>query len=132
MKTIEALYREVLRSETMKKEFLALRPDGIEAFAKKYGCSATKEEILTYFREKKQSGALSDEEMEQIAGGKAFNTDEMLGSIFSAGILCALTVVGSLAHGNVGTAIEEDCMLCDATVSMEELKELQKQKEQGQ
>lgn len=41
MKTIEELYNEVIASEDLKKEFLALKPEEVEGFAEKHGCNAT-------------------------------------------------------------------------------------------
>ena len=71
MKTIEELYNEVMASEEMKKEFLALKPEEVEGFAEKYGCKATFDEIKAFLTEKSTaSGELSDDELEQVAGGK--------------------------------------------------------------
>ena len=114
MKTLEELYNEVLASEELKKEFLALKPEEVEGFAAKYGCKASLAEIKAFFAVKKsQTGALSDAELDQIAGGKGKNDDEMFLSIAGLGLLCLVDVFISLGTGNVGTAIEEDMMLCD-------------------
>ena len=78
MKTIEELYNEVMASEEMKKEFLTLKPEEVEGFAEKHGCKATLDEIKTFLTEKSTaSGELSDDELEQIAGGKGgYDTDD--------------------------------------------------------
>ncbi len=71
MKTIEELYNEVMASEELKKEFLSLKPEEVEGFAEKYGCKATLDEIKAFLTEKSAAaGELSDEEIEQVAGGK--------------------------------------------------------------
>ena len=114
MKTLEELYNEVLASEELKKEFLALKPEEVEGFAAKYGCKASLAEIKAFFAVKKsQTGALSDAELDQIAGGKSADGWEALISGFSLGIACAVTVLMSMDSGNVGTAIEGRGMLCD-------------------
>lgn len=116
MKTIEELYNEVLASEALKKEFLAItKTDDIEKFAEKHGCKATLEEIKTFITEKQSvEGELSGDELDQVAGGKSGDLEEALLSIFSIGVGCALAVVmTSLGGGNVGTAIEGSGMLCD-------------------
>ena len=90
MKTIEELYNEVMASEEMKKEFLALKPEEVESFAEKYGCKATLEEIKAFFAEKStSSGELSDDEIEQIAGGKSTEEERvLLLSIYTIGYYC--------------------------------------------
>ena len=114
MKTIEELYSEVLASEELKKEFLSLKPEKVEDFAAKYGCKASLDEIKAFFEEKKsQSGALSDEELDQVAGGKGFNPIEASISVLSIGFGCAMGVIFSLVSGNVGTAIEGNNMVCE-------------------
>ena len=115
MKTIEELYKEVLASEELKNEFLSLKPEEVEGFAAKYGCKASLEEIKAFFEAKKsQTGALSDEELDQIAGGKGASTTETFISIGMIGVGCAMLAFVSALGGSVGTAIEEDRMLCGA------------------
>ena len=115
MKTLEELYNEVLASEELKKEFLSLKPEKVEDFAAKNGCKASLTEIKAFFEAKKnQTGALSDDELDQIAGGKGYSESEASSSVFTLGIACVVEVFISLAEGNVGTAIKGDDMLCDA------------------
>ena len=114
MKTIEELYNEVMASEEMKKEFLALKPEKVEGFAEKYGCKATLEEIKAFLNEKSTaSGELSDDEIEQVAGGKSVNPLESFVSLLSVGVGCAIEAIHSAVSGNCGTAIEGNEMLCD-------------------
>ena len=78
MKTLEELYKEVMASEELKKEFCALKPEEVEGFAEKHGCKATLDEIKAFLTEKsKAEGEISEEEVEQIAGGKGgYDTDD--------------------------------------------------------
>ena len=114
MKTVEELYREVLASEALKKEFLALRPEEVEGFAVKYGCEAGLDEIRAFFEAKRnEPGELSDAEMNQVAGGKGASLAEGALSGFTFGIGCAVVAAISVADGKCGTDIEGDKMLCD-------------------
>ena len=116
MKTIEELYKEVIASDDLKKEFLLLKGEGVEEFAAKHGCKATEDEIKNFLLEKKNSESeLSEEELDQIAGGKGFDVAELIVSIISAGIACAGYAAVSAAYGKCGTAIDDgvDRFLCD-------------------
>ena len=113
MKTIEELYREVIASEDLKKEFLALKPEEVEGFAEKYGCKATLDEIKSFLTEKSAAGELSDEEINQVAGGKSADLVEGIVSVCSLGLGCAAIVLGSAMKGNVGTAVKGKGMLCE-------------------
>ncbi|MGN0578511.1 MAG: hypothetical protein ACI4J4_07820 [Ruminiclostridium sp.] len=88
MKTIEELYNEVMASEDLKHEFLALKPEEVESFAEKYGCKTTLDEIKSFLTEKSAaSGELSDEEIEQIAGGKSGGDIALSIGLFGIGCL---------------------------------------------
>ena len=89
MKTLNELYAEVMNSEEMKNEFLTLKtPEDVVAFAAKHGCTATQDEIKTFFEEKAQAvGELSEDDLAQVAGGKK-SAKEILFSIFACGGLC--------------------------------------------
>ena len=73
MKTLQELYAEVMNSDALKTEFLALTtPEEIVAFAEKNGCTATVEEIKAFFEEQAAAtGELTDAELAQVAGGKS-------------------------------------------------------------
>ena len=77
MKTLQELYTEVMDSDALKIEFLALTtPEEIVAFAEKNGCTATPEEIKIFLEEKSAAaGELSDENMAMVAGGAVFTPD---------------------------------------------------------
>lgn len=91
MKTIEELYNEVIASEDLKKEFLALKPEEIEGFAEKHGCKATLDEIKAFLTEKSAAkGELSDEELQQVAGGKGVDKVDAPLSVVRLGIGCSM------------------------------------------
>ncbi|MBP0973018.1 MAG: hypothetical protein J5851_03835 [Oscillospiraceae bacterium] len=66
MKTLAELMQEVAGSEELQKELTAIKDsETLEAFFKKHDCGATAEEFLGADAE----GAISDEEVEAVAGG---------------------------------------------------------------
>ena len=114
MKNVEELYREVLASEALKKEFLALRPEEVEGFAAKYGCEAKPDEIKAFFEAKRnEPGELSDAELDQVAGGKGADFSEGVLSAITVGLFCIGEAFVSAIEGKCGTAIEGDRMLCE-------------------
>ena len=100
MKTLNELYNEVTASDELKNEFLALKtPEDIVAFAKKYGCDATLDDIKAFFEEKqKAAGELSEAELEQVAGGKSAGmiVGEGVLSLASLTLFCIGRLVESL------------------------------------
>ncbi len=72
MKTLNELYNEVITSEELVKELESLNSkDEILTFAAKHGCDTTLDEIMAFLEEKQKAfGELSEEELEQVAGGK--------------------------------------------------------------
>ena len=115
MKTLQELYTEVMNSNALKTEFLALtEPEQVVAFAAKNGCTATMDEIRSFFAEKSAAaGELSEEELAQVAGGKSATWEEALLSIFTVGAYCAYAADYSRKYGRCGTAIQGEGMLCD-------------------
>ena len=115
MKTLNELYTEVIVSDALKAEFLALKtPEEIVTFAKKNGCDATLDDIKTFFEEKqKASGELSEDDLEQVAGGKSATDSEAVLSMVLVGLGCLTQFLDSLLRGKVGTAIEGEGVLCD-------------------
>ena len=113
MKTLEELYNEVMASDELKKEFCSLKPEEVEGFAEKHGCKATFDEIKTFLTEKSSSfGELSDEEIEQVSGGKTAKFIEVFASIGTVGLVCAATAAVSAACTRCGTAIQGEGFLC--------------------
>ena len=114
MKNLNALYSEVIASDALKAEFLALKtPEDIVAFAKKHGCDVTLDDIKAFFEKKqKEAGELSEAELEQVAGGKSVQGQEAALSCISFGLVCVVITTASLIRGSVGTGIEGKGMLC--------------------
>ena len=110
MKTLEALYQEVLASDELKKGLAEAvkTPEGLTQWVKSQGCEATAEEIGAFLKEKQEkAGELTDDELESAVGG--CNTNEALMSIVSIGILCLVTRAVSVDdptwHGENGTLL---------------------------
>jgi len=126
MKTLNELYTEVAASDALKNEFLALKtPEDIVAFVKKNGCDATLDDIKAFFEEKqKASGELSEEDLEQVAGGKSASWGEGIYSAVTGGWGCGFIAVISMLTGQHGKDIVGDGMLCaskgnlDSTLAM--------------
>ena len=117
MKTLQKLYTEVIQSDELKNEFLALTTgEEIVAFAEKYGCTATLDEIKTFLEEKANlAGKLSEEDMAQVAGGKGASSFEAEVSIFSLGIGCGVLAGLSLVEyggRKLGSDIEGEGLIC--------------------
>ena len=76
MKTLEELYNEVISSDERKQEFLeAFKAKGsTEEVLQKYDCDASLEELKAFLLEKTKQ-EMSDEEMENVAGGKPLWAD---------------------------------------------------------
>ena len=69
MKTLEELYQEIAASEELKNEYAEAQKNAkVSEFLKAHGCEATDRE-LSDFLSKKESGELSDEELDNAAGG---------------------------------------------------------------
>ena len=112
MKTLQELYTEVMNSDAMKTEFLALTtPEEIVAFAEKNGCPAALEEIKTFLEERAAAtGELSDEELAQVAGGKSDSIEEEEVSIYSLGVGCAIrAIISAIGYqGRKGALCERE------------------------
>ena len=102
MKTLEELYKEVMASDELKKEFTeaAKSKDGIAAWLKKYDCGATFEELGAFLKDKRE-GEMQDEDVESVAGGKEdFDpqiADEIVFSMITVAIGCDIVIVKSAA-----------------------------------
>ena len=117
MKTLQELYTEVMNSDALKTEFLALTtPEQVVAFAEKNGCTATVEEIKAFFEEQAAAtGELTDAELAQVAGGKSVSIDEIFDSVYTVGVGCAaMAIASALGYKGrkCGTAIKGEGMLC--------------------
>ena len=72
MKSLEALYKEVMESEDLKKGFLeaAKSEETLKAFLKNHSCDVGLEELQTFIKEKAVIN-VSDEDIDSVAGGKS-------------------------------------------------------------
>ena len=77
MKTLQDLYKEVMASEDLKKAFAQATKENKGAdFLKANGCDATEDEFKAFLTEKAKTGkALSEENLENVAGGYSIDTD---------------------------------------------------------
>lgn len=71
MKTLEALYQEILADTELQLSFgSAMKENRMEEFLKENGCEASKEEAEAFLKEKlEKQGELADEELDSVAGG---------------------------------------------------------------
>ena len=109
MKTLEELYKEVMASEELKKEFVeaAKTKDSLTAWLKKHDCGATLEELGAFLKEKRE-GEMQDDEVEAVAGGKSSEQKDnnALYSFLVFGIGCVVTLIVSAAQDNDMSATE--------------------------
>ncbi|MDD5952918.1 MAG: Nif11-like leader peptide family RiPP precursor [Oscillospiraceae bacterium] len=70
MKSFQQFYSEIMSNPEMKDKFFSLKPEEAEAFAKDHGCDASLEEMEAYMNaQQPYTGELSDDALEQVAGG---------------------------------------------------------------
>ncbi len=72
MKTLEGFLKEISENEDLRKEFEeAVDQDNVVEFFKQHDCEATLEEIVEFVKANDKDGAaLSEEELESVAGGR--------------------------------------------------------------
>ena len=95
MKTLQDLYNEVIANDELKTEFMEAAKDGRPMeFLKAHDCEATEEELSAFLKER-ESGELSDEELDNAAGGCAFDEcdlsdEEAYFSLYTLGFGCLI------------------------------------------
>jgi len=68
MKDLEKLYQTVMGNRQIMAEFVkASATASLEAFAEKYSCTATEDEIRNYFRAQCE-GEIPDDEVDAVSG----------------------------------------------------------------
>ena len=89
MKTLQELYSEIIASDELKAAFAEAAKSGKALdFLKDHGCEATEEELKA-FLSAKNSGEISDEELDNVAGGCDEDPGPAIAlSIVSVGIVC--------------------------------------------
>jgi hypothetical protein len=76
MKTLQELYNEIIAGDELKTAFAEAAKGGkTMEFLKAQGCEATEEELAAFLKNK-STGEISDEELDNVAGGTC---DETLG-----------------------------------------------------
>ena len=90
MKPLRELYHEIIASEELKAAFLEAAKSGKALeFLKEQGCEVTEDELKAFLSEK-NSGELSDEELDDVAGGCDGDPVPFIAlSVVSVGIMCA-------------------------------------------
>ena len=111
MKSLQELYDEIMASDELKKQFVALKPEQVEEFVKSQGCDATMDDIKEFLKVKMhEEKELSLDELENVAGG--CNDEDVMGSICTVGFGCLKKFITSLADGEVGKGDDKTSNLC--------------------
>ena len=113
MKTLEALYQEVLASDEKKKELAQAAQDekNLENWIRAQGCDATGDQVQAFLKEKQaKAGELSDDELASAAGG--CNDGEAISSALTFGVECAIRFAESRESGNYGSGGPDGKLLC--------------------
>lgn len=101
MKTLEELYNEMLTSDDLKAELAGV--DGIEAvvdFLHRHGCDATWDEYQAFMLKQRDSREMTDEELEQVAGGS-------VGTIITSALMFWSCAACSIA---IEAGTDDDCI----------------------
>ena len=106
MKTLEELYNGILADEGLKEQLKsAAKENKVEEFLKAQGCEATTDELKEFINSKKE---VSLDELDSAAGGCA--TEDVILSVFTAGLGCASFAIASAVEGNTANY---DSALCN-------------------
>ena len=116
MKTLKELHNEIISSEELKKAFMeAAKAGKALEFIKAHGCETTEEELKDFLS--KQSGELSDEELDNAAGGgcNGATAVETALSVCTVGFACVCQAIDSATSGYVGqqTGDRHEGRLCN-------------------
>lgn len=114
MKTLQELYKEIIASNELKKAFLeAAKDDKMTDFLKAQGCDATEADLETMMNGQSDQ-ELSDEELDNVAGGTCNKVTymEVKHSCKTLGVSCAVMAIISAAGGHVGQEDKSEGRLC--------------------
>ena len=113
MKSLQDLYKEIIANNELKKAFTEAAKSGKALeFIKAHGCETTEEELKAFLS--KQSGELSDDELDNASGGCNDKTSsETILSVMTFGSACAMYAAISEAYGYTGQIGKEDGRLCN-------------------
>ena len=116
MKTLQEMYDEIIASDEQKAAFAEASKNGKTLeFLKENGCETTAEELEAFLTEQREklSGQLTDEELENVAGGKCKGRSvDVLVSIRGWGVACAIVATISAATGKTGSSRKDQSALC--------------------
>ncbi len=89
--TLQEMYDKVMASDELKKSFAEAAQDKgkLEAWLKANGSNATVTEVGEFLKAKQASGEVSDEELENVAGG-IDNCGHGTFSVFTLAVGCAI------------------------------------------
>ncbi len=99
---LQAKFAEIMKNAEAAGE--EATKEKLTTFAKEAGYDVTVDEIQEYFKEltKPKAGELSDDELDQVAGGKSETGQTLIAiSVLSAGLACAASSYAN--HENYNT-----------------------------
>ena len=114
MKTLQELYDEMLASDELKNAFVeAAKAGKLADLLKEQGCEATADEFVAFLGEKAQ-GEMTDEELDEAAGGSEEEDAAAVGtavgfSIVTGGIGCAILAIMSAIDNKISTQPGKIC-----------------------
>lgn len=109
MKTIEMLINEIKASDTLQKLLAeAVKNNALATFLADQGCETTVEAFLAAL--KAPAGALDDEALDAVAGGKRY--EEVILSIMTLGVGCVVEAIESAVTTGVGDGPDGE-ILCN-------------------
>ncbi len=112
MKSLEALYKEVMESEDLKKGFLeaAKSEETLKAFLKNHSCDVGLEELQTFIKEKAVIN-VSDEDIDSVAGGKS--GEDMIVDVMSSITVIGCVIGPVMSEVNKSAGRDTRCVLED-------------------
>ena len=102
MKTLQELYDEIIASEELKAAFVEAAKSGkTMEFLKVHGCEATEEELAAFLKYR-STGEISDEELNNVAGGTCDGDPlpTIAMSIASLGVVCVKVAIDTAIDPN--------------------------------
>ncbi len=104
--TLQELYDKVMASEELKKSFAEAAQDKekLTEWLKANGSSATVEQVGEFLKAKQASGEISDDELENVAGG--VTSQKLTASITSGGMVCVFYAIRSAAESSASECFE--------------------------
>ena len=118
MKTLQDLYTEIMSSDEQKRAFVEAAKGGkLEDYLRASGCEATLEDVQVFLKEKSEA-QLSDEELDNAAGGGCTEQGKEEGyiSAITVGLGCVAVGFKSVMDSMIGIRDKDyDGWLCAST-----------------